>query len=97
MLEDGVDGLVHISQISWERVEKVEDALQIGQEISAEVLELDAENKKISLSIKKTVERPVKEAPAPVVEEAAEEAAPEEEIPVVQEEMGSTLADVFNN
>ncbi|MBQ5652606.1 MAG: bifunctional 4-hydroxy-3-methylbut-2-enyl diphosphate reductase/30S ribosomal protein S1 [Peptococcaceae bacterium] len=97
MLEDGVDGLVHISQISWERVEKVEDALQIGQEISAEVLELDVENKKISLSIKKTVERPVKEAPAPVVEEAAEEAAPEEEIPVVQEEMGSTLADVFNN
>lgn len=46
MLEDGVDGLVHISQISWDRVEKVEDALQIGQEISAKVLELDVENKK---------------------------------------------------
>ena len=96
MLEDGVDGLVHISQISWERVEKVEDALQIGQEISAKVLELDVETKKISLSIKQTTERPVKEAPAPVVEEAAEETV-EEEIPVVQEEMGSTLADVFNN
>lgn len=95
MLEDGVDGLVHISQISWERVEKVEDALQIGQEISAKVLELDVENKKISLSIKQTTEKPVKEAPAPVAEAAAEEAA--EEIPVVQEEMGSTLADVFNN
>jgi polyribonucleotide nucleotidyltransferase len=93
----GKEGLVHISKLDVKRVEKVEDALQIGQEISAEVLELDAENKKISLSIKKTVERPVKEAPAPVVEEAAEEAAPEEEIPVVQEEMGSTLADVFNN
>ena len=95
MLEDGVDGLVHISQISWERVEKVEDALQIGQEISAKVLELDVENKKISLSIKQTTEKPAKEAPAPVAEAAAEEAA--EEIPVVQEEMGSTLADVFNN
>ena len=97
-LEDGVDGLVHISQISWERVEKVEDALQIGQEISAKVLELDIENKKISLSIKQLTERPAKEAPAPAKEAAAaEEEKPEEEIPVVQEEMGSTIGDVFNN
>lgn len=96
MLEDGVDGLVHISQISWDRVEKVEDALQIGQEISAKVLELDIDNKKISLSIKQMTEKPVKEAPAPVVEAAAEEKV-EEEIPVVQEEMGSTIGDVFNN
>ena len=95
MLEDGVDGLVHISQISWDRVEKVEDALQIGQEISAKVLELDVENKKISLSIKQMTEKPAKEAPAAVVEEAAEEQ--EEEVPVVQEEMGSTIGDVFNN
>lgn len=68
MLEDGVDGLVHISQISWDRVEKVEDALQIGQEISAKVLELDVENKKISLSIKQMTEKPVKEAPAAVAD-----------------------------
>lgn len=94
-LADGVDGLVHISQISWERVEKVEDALQIGQEITAKVLELDTENKKISLSIKQMTEKPAKETPAPAVEEVAEEV--KEEIPVVQEEMGSTLADVFNN
>ncbi len=45
-LEDGVDGLVHISQISWERVEKVEDALQIGQEISAKVLNWILKTKK---------------------------------------------------
>ena len=95
-LEDGVDGLVHISQISWERVEKVEDALQIGQEITAKVLELDTETKKISLSMKQLTERPAKEAPAPVAE-VEEEAAPEEEIPVVQEAMGSTIGDVFNN
>ena len=94
MLEDGVDGLVHISQISWERVEKVEDALQIGQEVNAKVLELDVENKKISLSIKQTTERPAKEAPAAV---ATEEKEPEEEIPVVQEAMGSTIGDMFNN
>ncbi len=94
MLEDGVDGLVHISQISWERVEKVEDALQIGQEVNAKILELDVENQKISLSIKQTTERPAKEAPAAA---AAEEKEPEEEIPVVQEAMGSTIGDMFNN
>jgi 4-hydroxy-3-methylbut-2-enyl diphosphate reductase len=96
-LEDGVDGLVHISQISWERVEKVEDALQIGQEVRAKVLELDLENKKISLSIKQLTERPAKAAPAPVAEEAEVEEKVEEEIPVVQEEMGSTIGDMFNN
>ena len=53
------------------------------------------ENKKISLSIKQTTEKPAKEAPAPSVEAAEEK--PEEEIPVVQEEMGSTIGDVFNN
>ena len=93
-LADGVDGLVHISQISWDRVEKVEDALQVGQEVSAKVLELDLENKKVSLSIKQLTERPAK--PAPVVEEKTEEVVEEEEIPVVQEEMGSTIGDLFN-
>lgn len=89
-LEDAVDGLVHISQISWDRVEKVEDALTIGQEITAKVLELDVENKKISLSIKQLTEKPVKE-----VAPKAEEAEAEEEIPTVQEEMGSTIADMM--
>lgn len=86
-LEDAVDGLVHISQISWDRVEKVEDALAVGQEIKAKVLELDVENKKISLSIKQLTEKPVKEA----VVEATEE----EEIPTVQESMGSTIGDIL--
>ena len=71
-LEDGVDGLVHISQISWSRVEKVEDALTVGQEVEAKVLDLDLENKKISLSIKETTERPQRAA------EKAEEAPVEE-------------------
>lgn len=88
-LEDGVDGLVHISQISWERVEKVEDALKISQVVDAKVLELDLENKKISLSIKELTERPTKAAP--VVEEA------EEDIPVVNEEMNGTIGDFMNN
>lgn len=60
-LEEGVDGLVHISQIAFKHVEKPEDELTIGQEISAKVTELDLDNKKISLSIKETLERPSKE------------------------------------
>ena len=73
-LADGIDGLVHISQIAWTRIEKVEDALAIGQEIQAKVIDLDLENKKVSLSIKETLEKPVKE----VVEEVAEEAEVQE-------------------
>ena len=94
MLEDGVDGLVHISEVSNTYVKDINEFLQVGQEVSAKVLELDLENKKVSLSIKQLTERPAK--PAPVVEEKAEEVVEEEEIPVVQEEMGSTIGDLFN-
>lgn len=59
-LEEGVDGLVHISQIAYKHVEKPEDELTIGQEITAKVTELDTTNKKISLSIKETLEKPSK-------------------------------------
>lgn len=68
-LEEGVDGLVHISQIAYKHVEKPEDELTIGQEIQAKVTELDLGAKKISLSIKETLEKPAKESKA---EEAAE-------------------------
>ncbi|WP_346928564.1 bifunctional 4-hydroxy-3-methylbut-2-enyl diphosphate reductase/30S ribosomal protein S1 [Clostridium sp.] len=51
-LEEGIDGLVHISQISNERVEKIEDALKIGETIKAVITQVDAEGKKIGLSIK---------------------------------------------
>ena len=68
-LEEGVDGLVHISQIAYKHVEKPEDELTIGQEIQAKVTELDLDAKKISLSIKETLEKPNK---AQKVEEAEE-------------------------
>ncbi len=51
-LEDGVDGLVHISQISDQRVDKVKDALQIGQEVEARVVKVDRAERRIALSIK---------------------------------------------
>ncbi|MEY3989128.1 MAG: hypothetical protein RI985_209 [Chloroflexota bacterium] len=49
----GKDGLVHISELSETRVEKVEDAVQIGQGYSFKVLEVDVANGRISLSLRK--------------------------------------------
>ncbi len=51
-LEDGVDGLVHISQISDQRIEKVKDALDIGQEVEARIVKLDRAERRIGLSIR---------------------------------------------
>lgn len=48
----GVDGLVHISEISNERVEKVQDALQVGDQVQVKLLDVDFDKKRISLSIK---------------------------------------------
>ena len=65
----GVDGLIHISQIADRRIGKPEDVLAEGQEVQVKITEVDAENKRISLSIRALLE-PVEEA----AEEAAEEA-----------------------
>ncbi len=51
-LADEIDGLVHISQISNDRVEKVKDVLKIGQEVSARVIKVDTTERRIGLSIK---------------------------------------------
>ncbi|EFK39710.1 S1 RNA binding domain protein, partial [Peptoniphilus sp. oral taxon 836 str. F0141] len=55
-LEEGVDGLLHVSQICREHIEKPQDRLEIGQEVEVKVIEIDQENKKISLSIKALLE-----------------------------------------
>jgi 4-hydroxy-3-methylbut-2-enyl diphosphate reductase len=62
-LEPGIDALLHVSQISKEHVEKPSDALKIGQEITAKVVEFNKDDKKISLSVK-ALEAPEKEAEA---------------------------------
>lgn len=97
-LADGVDGLVHISQISWEHIDKVEDALAIGQEVQVKVLEVDEDRKRISLSIKDLKERPVVEktaAPAKLKKQAK----PKSDVPEVNEELSNdafaSLADLL--
>lgn len=51
-LEDGVDGLIHISQLSEKRVAKVEDVVKVGDQVQAKVIECKPEEKRISLSIR---------------------------------------------
>ncbi|QLB52227.1 30S ribosomal protein S1 [Streptococcus sanguinis] len=57
----GIDGLVHISQISHKRVESPKDALKVGQEVTVKVLEVNAAAERVSLSIKALEERPAQE------------------------------------
>ena len=65
----GVDGLIHISQIANKRIGKPEDVLAEGQEVQVKITDVDAENKRISLSIRVLLEDEEEEAPA---EESAE-------------------------
>lgn len=51
-LQDHIDGLVHISQISEERIEKIKDSLKMGDEVTARVIKIDREERRIGLSIK---------------------------------------------
>jgi small subunit ribosomal protein S1 len=51
-LQDDIDGLVHISQISEDRVDKVKDVLKVGQEVEARVIKVDKADRRIGLSIK---------------------------------------------
>ena len=79
-LEEGIDALLHVSQISIEHVEKPSDVLNVGQEITAKIVDFNEEAKKISLSIKALEIESQKEA--------------EEEVPVEVEEAPVETADV---
>lgn len=57
-LEPGVDALLHVSQISYEHVNKPEDVYKVGDEVEAVVVECNAEDKKISLSVKELLPAP---------------------------------------
>lgn len=67
----GVDGLIHISQISNTRIAKVSDALKEGDEVEAKIIAVDEENQKISLSMRALI--PGEAAPAEAAEEAPED------------------------
>lgn len=84
----GVDGLIHISQLSDHRVEKPEDVVSEGQEVTVMVTAIDKENKKISLSIRALIE----EAQAAKAAEAAEAAMEEDELVAVADGSQTVIA-----
>ncbi len=86
-----VDGLIHISQIANKRIGKPSDVLKIGEVVQAKIINIDFDNKKVSLSIRALLpEEEVEEAvaeEAPAEETVAEEAVAEE---VVEEKVEET-------
>ena len=59
----GIDGLLHVSDISWSRVNKPEDVLTVGQELQVRLLKIDPETKKLSLGLKQLQPEPWDSAP----------------------------------
>jgi ribosomal protein S1 len=84
-LGDGVEGLLHISELSWDHVERVEDVVQVGQPLRVKVLQADETRRRISLSLKQVEEpREGGQEPEPV---AASYPEPEpERAPVAERE-----------
>ena len=83
-MEPGVDGLVHISQCAATRINKVEDAVNVGDEVQVKVLSIDPEAKRISLSIRALLE-------PEITEEAALADNGEEAVAVDIEAIGAQL------
>lgn len=87
-LEEGIDALLHVSQISIEHVEKPSDVLKVGQEITAKIVDFNDETKKISLSVKALEienKKAEEEDSADLVEEPVEENTDIEEEDAVEE------------
>ncbi len=58
-----VDGLIHISQISWDRIQTPQDVLKIGDVVKAKIIDIDYDKKRVSLSIKELLDKPEKTIP----------------------------------
>ncbi len=71
-LEKGIDGLVHVSQISHEWLENPTSALKVGEEVEAKIIAIDHEKEKITLSIKAMTPAPENAAKAPRKDHEAE-------------------------
>ena len=54
----GVDGLVHVSELSWKHIDHPNEVVQVGDEVTVEVLDVDLERERVSLSLKATQEDP---------------------------------------
>lgn len=88
-LEDGVEGLIHISQLSHRHVAKTEDVVSAGDEVETKIISLDPEAKRIGLSIREL-------EPKPEVKKEVKKPEKVEEKPE-DEELTTTLGDMFGD
>jgi 4-hydroxy-3-methylbut-2-enyl diphosphate reductase len=88
-LEDGVEGLVHISELSHRHVAKAEDVVKSGDRVEVQVISVDADARRIGLSIKELEPKP---APKP-----APKAKREEVLQTEPEELTTNLGDMFGD
>ena len=97
----GIDGLVHVSQISHKRIENPKEALTVGQEVNVKVLDVNADAERVSLSIKALEERPAQEEGQKEEKRAARPRRPKRqekrdfELPETQ--TGFSMADLFGD
>ena len=96
----GIDGLVHISQISHKRVESPKDALKVGQEVTVKVLEVNAADERVSLSIKALEERPAQEEGEKQEKRQSRPRRPKQEkrdFELPETQTGFSMADLFGD
>ena len=97
----GIDGLVHVSQISHKRIENPKEALNVSQEVTVKVLDVNADAERVSLSIKALEERPAQEEGQKEEKRAARPRRPKRqekrdfELPETQ--TGFSMADLFGD
>ena len=109
-VEKGIDGLVHVSQICYERIETPSTVLSVGEEVDAKIVALDVEAKKMNLSIKAILPEPERKPRAPKAEVAEGEEKPVKKFKAVKKDedeignwnegsisVGTSLADLIAN
>lgn len=93
----GIDGLVHVSQISHKRIENPKEALKVGQEVQVKVLEVNADAERVSLSIKALEERPAQEEEKRAARPRRPRRQEKRDFELPETQTGFSMADLFGD
>ena len=80
----GVDGLVHVSELSWKHIDHPREVVEVGQEVTVEVLDVDMDRERVSLSLKSTQEDPWRRLRVPTRSARSSPARPPSSFPSVR-------------
>jgi len=93
----GIDGLVHVSQISHKRIENPKEALTVGQEVTVKVLDVNADAERVSLSIKALEERPAQEEEKRAARPRRPKRQEKRDFELPETQTGFSMADLFGD